>query len=140
MGMSTPTVVDRIGGVDAVIFATGTRYSACIVHGVKNTDESEPTAIRQISNGVGELESFGTIDTIPHRALYTTDTWFVVRVSPTVTTIKAVMRGFSQVSKVRARFAFVHERETANIEGKFVYGVATGFDAGSGVVGSAPLG
>jgi uncharacterized membrane protein len=139
MGMSKPTLVDRIDGVDAVIFATSTRYSACIVLGAKGTDESEPTAIRHITRGVGQLESFGTLNKAAGRSLWTTDTWFVVKTSPTVSTIKSVTRGFSHVSKIRGGFAFIHEKETAYLHGKFSYGIAAGFNQGGGVVGSTPL-
>jgi hypothetical protein len=139
MGLSKPTDVDRTDGVDAVIFATSTRYSACIVLGANASDENKPTPIRQVSNGVGELESFGTLNKVPGRALYATDTWFVVRVSPSVTMIKAVTGGLTQVSRVHDDFAFVHEKETANVKGKFVYGVAAGFSASGELVGAAPL-
>jgi hypothetical protein len=139
MGLSKPTEVDRVDGVDAVIFATSIRYGACIVLSANGTYQSKPTLIRQISKGVGELESFATLNKVPDRALYTTDTWFVVRVSPSVATVKAVTRGSTQVSKVRDDFAFVHEKETANVKGKFVYGVAAGFSAGGELVGTTPL-
>lgn len=139
MGLSRPSAVDQIGGVDAVIFATHSRYSACIVLGAKNVESSEPTVIKQFSHGVGELESLGTLNKIEGQDLYSTDTWFVVRVSPTVSAIKAVVRESNQVSKVQDRFAFVHESERVGIHGKFVYGVVVGFSAGGGVVGSGPL-
>lgn len=139
MGLSKPTVVDRIGGADAVIFATDTQYSACIVNGAKNVESNEPTAIGQISHGVEELESLGTLKKIEGQDAYSTDTWFVVRVGPTVSAINAVVRGSSQVSKVQDQFAFVHQTGTVNIQGKFVIGVVVGFSAGGGVVGSGPL-
>jgi hypothetical protein len=139
MGLTKPTVIERIDGVDAAIFATSTEYTACVVRGTKDIDQSGPTPIRQISSGVGELESFGAVNKVPGRALFTTDTWFIVRTSPTVSTIKAVTRGWSQGSTVRDGFAFIHEKETADVKGKFIYGVVAGFSAGGELVGSAPL-
>ena len=93
LGLSKPTLVSRMDGVDAVIFATSTKYSACVVSGIKNVAENKPTPFVHSSKAIHELESFATLNKIPHRALYATDTWFVVRVAPTVSTIKAVTRG-----------------------------------------------
>jgi hypothetical protein len=137
--LSKPTLVSRIGGVDALIFATSTKYSACLVSGTKNVDENQPTPFVHSSRAIHELESFAVVNKIPGRVLYATNTWFVVRVGPTVSTIKAVMRSLSQVSKIGDGFAFVHVKETADLRGKFAYGVAAGFSAGGELVGSATL-
>ncbi len=129
----------RIDGVDAVIYATSDRYSACIVSGAKNVDESEPTPHAHSSTAVRELEAFATLNKVRDRAQYATDTWFVVRVGPTVSKIKAVTRGPSQTSNIEDGFAFIHVKETADLRGKFVYGVAAGFSTGGELVGSATL-
>jgi hypothetical protein len=139
LGLSKPTVVDRIDGVDAVIFARPLRYSACIVYGGSDDAFNKPTSIRQIPFGVGELESFATLNKIPGRPLYKTNAWFVVRTSPTVSTIEALTRGATQASKVRDQFAFVHEKEVADVTGKFHYGVVAGFSSGGDLVGTGML-
>jgi len=139
LGLSKPTLVSRMDGVDAVIFATSTKYSACVVSGIKNVAENKPTPFVHSSKAIHELESFATLNKIPHRALYAPDTWFVVRVAPTVSTIKAVTRGSNRVSRIGDGFAFIHVKETVDVRGKFVYGVAAGFSAGGGLVGNATL-
>jgi hypothetical protein len=139
LGLSKPTLVSRLDGVDAVIFATKSTYSACIVFGNKNFEETHPTLFVPIKRGVKELESLSMLNKIVGRSRYATDSWFVVRVSPSVSTVKAVTQGRSQVSNIGDGFVLVHERESADIRGKFSYGVAAGFSAGGDLVGSTTL-
>jgi hypothetical protein len=139
LGLSKPTLVSRIDGVDAIVFATGTKFSACIIYDPKNVAANKPTPFVHSSAAVDELQSFGTLNKVPGRDKYASDTWFLVRVNPSVTTLRAVTRGTSQSSKITDGFAFIHVQETADILGKFAYGVTAGFRAGGSVVGSATL-
>jgi hypothetical protein len=139
LGLSTPTLVSRIDGVDAVVFATRTRYTACIVVSATGVFGNQPTRYLHSSRAVNLLESFATLNKIPGGALYTTDVWFVVKLGPGVTKLKAITRGASDVSAIRGGFAFIHEKETAAVKGKFVYGVAAGFSSSGELLGSASL-
>jgi hypothetical protein len=139
LGMSKPTVISRFRGDDAVIFANGSRYSACVVFGKGNTEASHPVAYSNIPKGVKELEALVTSDKVPHKTLWTTNGWFVVKVGPAVTSVKAVTGGSSQVSKITDGFALVHNKETADIKGAFVFGIAVGFTSDGTFNGSAGL-
>jgi hypothetical protein len=105
----------------------------------KGFEETHPTLFVPLTRGVKELESLSMLNKIPGRARYTTDSWFVVRVSPSVSTVKAVTKGESQVSNIGDGFVLVHEQESADVKGKFSYGVAAGFSAGGDLVGSTTL-
>src|SRR5579863_1615870 len=130
LGLTRPTLVSRIDGSDAVIFATSSTYSACILSGPKDASVIKPTALARNSRPVDETFSLSTVNKVPKRALWAYDSWFVVRVGPTVTTLTASTGGLSQVSSVVDGFAFVHLTETADVHGKFAWGVAAGFSAG----------
>ena len=88
---------------------------------------------------IHELESFGTLNKISGRAMYTTNTWFVVRVGPGVSALKEVVRGSSQSSSIQDGFAFVHVKERADVRGKFAYGIAAAFSVGGEFMGSTTL-
>ncbi|MHB1209137.1 MAG: hypothetical protein ACYC1I_05460 [Acidimicrobiales bacterium] len=107
--------------------------------GVKNVQGNPPTPLVRSSKAIHELTAFAALNMIPGRALYAASTWFVVRVAPAVSTIKALTRGVSQVSAIGDDFAFIHAKETVDLHGKFAYGLAAGFSAGGELLGSTTL-
>lgn len=135
-----PSAVSRIDGIVAVIFKTSSKYSACIVAGAKDVMGNQPTLYVHSSKAIHELESFGTLNKIAGPDRYTTNTWFVVKVGPGVSVIKASAIGFTQSTSIKDGFAFVHIKEKANVRGKFVFGTAAAFSAGGSFMGSTTLG
>jgi hypothetical protein len=139
LGLSKPTLVSHIDGADAIVFATSTKFSACIIFDPKNVAAIKPTSLVRSSAAVDELQSFGTLKKVSGRDRYASDTWFLVRASPRVSTLRAMTRGTSQSSNIADGFAFIHVRETDEMQGKFVYGIAAGLSAGGELVGSTRL-
>jgi len=139
LGLAKPLFVSRVDGVDAVIFARADRYSACLVSGSNTVEGNQPTTFVHLTKGISELESFAAINKIPGRAMDHADTWFVLRAAPGVSTIATASPGRSQASSIRDGFVFVHVRETADVRGKFIYGIATSFSANGMYRGSTTL-
>jgi hypothetical protein len=139
LGLRRPTLVSRIDGNDAVIFATRSKYSACILFNTRNVSVIKPAPIVPNAKPIDETFSLSSSNKVPHRSLWTTNTWFVVRVGPTVATLTAATGGSSEDSPVVDGFAFVHLTETADVQGKFAWGLAAGFSAGGELVGSEVL-
>jgi hypothetical protein len=139
LGLSNPTLVSRMDASDAVIFATSTKYSACILSDGNNVSVTKPIAFERTSRPIDELESISTLAKLPGQGRYATNAFFVMRVGPTVTTLQAATKGLSQVSPVVDGFAFVHLIASAKVHGKFAWGVAAGFSAGGELVGSETL-
>jgi hypothetical protein len=139
LGLIRPTLVSQIDGDDAVIFATRSKFSVCVLSSPNGVSVIKPTPLVRDSKPVDETFSLASSDKIPKRALWAFTSWFVVRVGPTVTTLTASTRGASQVSPVVDGFAFVHLTETADVHGRFAWGVAAGFSASGELVGSGVL-
>jgi hypothetical protein len=139
LGLKSATIETREGADLALLFRNQTHYSFCLVEstGVSVTD---PVKITQRSEPVYELESEGDLNKVEGKALYATNQWFVVRVKPTVATLKVVTDGRSEVTSIHKGFALVHESETVNTGTKnFSYGVVVAFNAQGAFVGSASL-
>jgi hypothetical protein len=86
------------------------------------------------------LESVGDLNKVAGAPLYKTDEWFVVRVQPTVATLKVVTAGESEVTSVNDGFAIVHESEEVNPGVKnFSYGVVAAFNSDGAFIGSTSL-
>jgi len=140
LGLRVPTLVSRDGIDVAVLFADQTEYTLCVLSGSNNVSVNGPAVFTHTSNTIAELQSSGRLSKVKGRSLYATNMWFVVRVSPLVTTLKAVTSGASDVTSIRDGFALVHESGKVDVHVKgFSYGEAVGFGAGGALVGSAAL-
>ena len=139
LGMSKPTLISRFHKADAMIFANGTDYSFCVVSGPGSTEAVHPTLYSNASTGMRELEALVTSNKVLHRALWANNLWFLIKVGPGVSVVKAATVGTSESSPVSDGFDLVHEKVTIDAKGKFVYGIVAGFSADGKFEGSAGL-
>jgi hypothetical protein len=140
LGLRVPTLVSREGGETAVLFANQTRYTLCVLTESKNASANHPALITRNSKPVEELQSSGNILKVQGRSLYSTNVWFVVRVSVLVTSLKVVTYGASEVTSIGDHLALVHESGKVDVEAKgFSYGDVVGFGPGGSRIGSAAL-
>jgi len=139
LNLPVATIDSQQAGDQALLFATPTHYSLCLKES-SGVSVSHPVEITRRRFPIYELESLGDLNKVKGSPLYQTDEWFVVRVNSSITTLKVMTFGRSDVTAIHFGFALVHETEVVDpgVKG-FSYGVVVGFSAKGDLVGSSRL-